>query len=96
MEVDRFRLMQKNIGGGDKEVIDGFVDFLFSKDVQEMAAKAGYRPSDPEVMASHPEFKELIDPFPISYIGEQTEAKKQIMMDKWLTNNNNRPTFSGF
>ena len=85
--------LDRNIGTGEREVVDAFVDFLFTKEVQEMAARRGYRPSDPEVLASHPEFKELIHPFPLSYIGEQTATKKQVILEKWLTNNNNRPKY---
>lgn len=82
--------MDRNLGFGDEAVASAFIDFLFSQEVQEDAASVGYRPSDPGVLAANPKFNELVNPFPLNYLGEQTEAKKRILLGKWLTINNTR------
>lgn len=82
--------MEHNVGLGEETVVDGFIDYLFSQEVQEAIAKLRFRPSDPSVLLLHPEFKPLTDPFALSYLGGATEMKKELVLDKWLTINNNR------
>lgn len=82
--------MDDNISRRDLLVIDEFIDFLFTEEVQEYFAEYNFRPSNPTVLARHPEFRELDNPFRIGYLGEQTDLKKSLILGKWLRINNNR------
>src|SRR5436305_5572732 len=42
-----------------RKVAEAYLQFLYSKQGQEIEAKNHYRPRDPQVLASHPEFKQL-------------------------------------
>jgi len=76
--------MKKNISKKDEELIDAFIDFLFSEQSQEAFARAGFRPSDPEIMARHPEFPSLPGVLDMQYLGEPTKIKKDLVLGKWL------------
>lgn len=76
--------MKKNISKDDEELIDAFIDFLFREESQEAFAEAGYRPSDPGVLANHSEFEPLPGVLHMDYLGEQTKALKEIILDTWI------------
>lgn len=82
--------MDKNVKKKDDAVIDGFVDFLFTEQVQEAFAQYGFRPTDPNVLANHPEFTGLENPFHIDFLGNATDLKKDIILDKWIKVNNGK------
>jgi len=82
--------MERNISSEDQELVDQFIDFLFSEEAQEYVASNDFRPSDPVVLANHPEFKPIENPFHIDYLGEATKLKKDIVLGKWLQINNTR------
>lgn len=42
-----------------RKVAEAYLQFLYTREAQEIAAKNHYRPRDPQVLASHPEFKKL-------------------------------------
>lgn len=77
--------MKKNISNKDEELIDAFIDFLYTEQSQEAYALGGFRPSDPNVLARHPEFPPLPGVFTTNYLGEPTKVKKDVYLGKWLT-----------
>ncbi len=81
--------MKKNIAKEDEELIDAFIDFLFTVQSQEAFARAGFRPSDPDILARHPEFAPLPGVYGMGYLGEPTKIKKDLILGKWLTIYNN-------
>ncbi|HEX3032429.1 MAG TPA: hypothetical protein VHS59_09340 [Bacillota bacterium] len=80
--------MEKNIGFGDEEVIDAFIDFLYTEEAQEYVAEYGFRPTNSAVLSRHPEFRPLEQPFHLNYLGEATELKRNLILGDWLTINN--------
>ncbi|PKM82919.1 MAG: hypothetical protein CVU89_01930 [Firmicutes bacterium HGW-Firmicutes-14] len=82
--------MDKNIKKDEREVVEGFIDYLFGEEAQEALAKFGFRPSDPAVFARHPEFPPLEHPFHLDYIGSATTLKKDMILDKWMKINNSK------
>ncbi|MBV9570057.1 MAG: sulfate ABC transporter substrate-binding protein [Alphaproteobacteria bacterium] len=42
-----------------RKVADAYLQFLYSKEGQELEARNHYRPRDPQILAAHPEFKKL-------------------------------------
>jgi|GEM_PF-3213193 len=82
--------LDKNIKKGDRAVVEGFIDYLFSEEAQEGFARFGFRPSDPGVFAGHPEFAPLEAPFHLDYIGEATNLKRDMILDKWMKINNSK------
>lgn len=82
--------MDKNISKADQELVDAFIDFMFTEEAQEYIASFDFRPSDPGVLANHPEFKPIDNPYHIDYLGEPTKLKKDIILGKWLQINNTR------
>jgi sulfate/thiosulfate-binding protein len=60
---------------GTREVAEAFVDFLFTKEAQEIFAKHGLRSPDPEVAeATASTYPPVEDLFAIDYFGGWTEA----------------------
>lgn len=73
-----------------KTLIDEFIDFLFNSESQDSFAKYGFRPSDKKVLSRHREFVSLENPFPVDYLGNATQLKKELVLDKWVKINNAR------
>ncbi|MTV48225.1 sulfate ABC transporter substrate-binding protein [Heliobacillus mobilis] len=64
-------LVDKNVDKhGNREVVEAFVDFLWSKEAQEAFAKYGFRSVDPEVAeANKAKFPQPSQLFTIDYLG---------------------------
>ncbi len=73
-----------------KTLIDEFIDFLFNSESQDSFAEYGFRPSDKKVLSRHREFVSLENPFPVDYLGNATQLKKELVLDKWVKINNAR------
>jgi sulfate/thiosulfate transport system substrate-binding protein len=79
-------MVDKNIQKhGNKEVVEAFVNFLFSKESQENFAKSGFRPVDPEA------FEQQTQKFPnpellfnIDYLGGWEKVQKDIYSSNGL------------
>ena len=71
-------------------LINEFIDFLFTEDSQDGFAKYGFRPSDEKVLKKHKEFLSLENSFPVDYLGNATQLKKELILDKWVKVNNAR------
>ena len=82
--------MKKNIDKDYEELINKFIDFLFTEESQESFAKYGFRPSDNGVLAKHREFAPLENSFSVNYLGNATQLKKELILDKWIKINNAR------
>ncbi len=81
----------KKIKNGEYEaLINEFIDFMFTEDSQDSFAKYGFRPSDEKVLSRHREFTSLDNPFPVDYLGNATQLKKELILDKWVKINNAR------
>lgn len=74
---------EKNVSQEDQALVNEFIDFLFSEQVQEAYAKYAYRPSDPNIVAKYKHFADLKDYFTIDYLGNPTKVKIDIIIKKW-------------
>lgn len=64
---------------GNREVVEAFVDFLWSKEAQQAFAKYGFRPVDPEVAkANEAKFPKPADLFTIEYLGGWSKVKEDL------------------
>lgn len=84
--------VSRNIPSGDEKLIDAFINFLFAPKAQEAFAKGGFRPSNPDVLAQHPEFVPTVGAFGMDYLGDPTRAKKEIVLGKCLDEENSHRT----
>lgn len=67
---------------GTREVAEAFVNFLFSREAQEIYAEFGLRPVDPEVAAAVAgQYPPLEDIFTIDYFGGWKEATETFFSD---------------
>jgi sulfate transport system substrate-binding protein len=67
---------------GNREVAEGFVDFLFTKEAQEIFAKHGLRSPDPEVAkATEATYPAIPDLFTIDEFGGWSEATPKFFGD---------------
>jgi sulfate transport system substrate-binding protein len=70
---------------GTREVAEAFVEFLFSREAQEVYAEFGLRPVDPAVMeAVAGQYPTLDDIFTIEYFGGWAEATPAFFSDTGL------------
>jgi sulfate transport system substrate-binding protein len=62
---------------GTREIAQAYLQFLYSKEGQEIAAKHGYRPRDPDVLAAHADTFADVPLFTIADFGGWTEAQQK-------------------
>lgn len=74
-------LIRKNIPQEDRRVVNAFVDYLFSEPVQEAFANGGFRPTDPAVLARHPEFRPTPGVVYADYLGDNpSKVTKELLL----------------
>lgn len=72
-------IVDRNVGEGERQLVQAFVDFLYTPAAQAAFADAGFRSVDGEVNAAHPEFASVALPFTIDYLGGWQAAKASII-----------------
>lgn len=80
----------KNIPAKDRNVINDFINYLFSKEAQEAFARGGFRPSDPEVLKRFERFKPMPGGFDMDYLGQPSKTKKDLLLGTVLEARNNK------
>lgn len=80
----------KNISSEDRNVINAFINYLFSEEAQEAYARGGFRPSDPEVLKRHPKFVPMPGVFDMDYLGQPSKIKKDLLLGTVLDARNNK------
>lgn len=71
--------VDKNIFSGEEEVIDEFIDFLYTPEVQRHLADYHFRSVDEEINKDYNEFPDILTPFTVEYLGGWEEAHKEII-----------------
>jgi sulfate transport system substrate-binding protein len=72
---------------GNRAVAEAFVEFLFSKEAQEIFAKYGLRSVDPEVAkATASQYPAIEDQFTIDYFGGWDKATPEFFGDEGIYN----------
>lgn len=74
----------KNISEEQRQVVDEFVNFLFTDTAQRAYARYGFRSYKEEINTEFKDKYAKIElPFDLDYLGGPTEAKKTIIEDIW-------------
>ncbi|MBE2223745.1 MAG: substrate-binding domain-containing protein [Anaerolineae bacterium] len=76
-------VMDDNIPEGDEEVVQAFVDFLWSEPAQRIFIEYGFRSVDEALNASNPNFGDIADPFTVRDLGGWPQAKQEIIESIW-------------
>lgn len=76
-------VIERNIADSDRELLDGFVDFLWSKTAQEIFVAHGFRSLDPELNKSNPKLRPIARPFTVQDLGGWPKARQEIVEDVW-------------
>jgi len=72
-------IVDKNVDAKERELVQAFVDFLYTPDAQRAFADYGFRSVDDAINAAHPEFEPIPIPFTIDYLGGWAKAKADII-----------------
>lgn len=75
--------VDRNIEPGEAELVDAFVDYLWSEEAQRKFVEYGFRSVDEPLNAGNPAFGRIADPFKIEDFGGWKRAKKEIVDDVW-------------
>ena len=77
-------IVDKNVKEGDSEVVNAFVDFLWSHEAQEAFARSHFRVWDEEIMRRYASrYQEVEMPFTVDYLGGWEEATVNIIDQAW-------------
>ncbi len=71
--------VDKNVKSYEDEVIDEFIDFLFTQEVQEYLADYHFRSVIDEINGQHEEFVPILTPFTVEYLGGWEKAHKDLI-----------------
>jgi sulfate transport system substrate-binding protein len=76
-------VIDKNIAPSQRELVDAFVDFLWSDTAQRIFVEYGFRSVDDNLNAANSAFGQITRPFTVSDLGGWTQAKKDIIEAVW-------------
>ncbi|HQA67944.1 MAG TPA: substrate-binding domain-containing protein [Aggregatilineales bacterium] len=76
-------VIDDNIPRADRELIDAFVDFLWSEEAQRIFVEYGFRSVDETLNVDVPYFGVIDDPFTVADMGGWPEAKREIIDAIW-------------
>ena len=71
--------VDKNLKSYEDEVIDEFIEFLFTQDVQEYLADYHFRSVNDNINNQHGEFKAILTPFTVEYLGGWEKAHEDLI-----------------
>lgn len=78
-------VVDKNIPAEDKDLVNAFVDFLWSDTAQEIFVSYGFRSVDEALNQANTGFGVIQDPFTVSDLGGWPAAKEAIIDGVWKT-----------
>ena len=76
-------VIDRNIAPDERELVDAFINFLWSEKAQREFVKFGFRSVDDRLNDANPMFGKIPDPFLIEDFGGWTQAKRQIVDAIW-------------
>ncbi|HUE80863.1 MAG TPA: sulfate ABC transporter substrate-binding protein [Pyrinomonadaceae bacterium] len=75
--------IERNIEPEEREIVNSFVQFLWSKTAQRIFVEYGFRSVDEQMNAGNPAFGKIADPFLIEDFGGWQRAKPEIVDAIW-------------
>lgn len=76
-------LVDRNIKPDERELINAFLDYLWSKEAQSIFVGYGFRSTSAEYNANNSSFGVIEDPFSVRELGGWTRVKKEIIDGVW-------------
>lgn len=76
-------IVDDNVASEERELVQAFVDFLFTETAQSALADYGFNAHFDSINAQHPEFATIQTPFYVSYLGGWETAKTEIIDGIW-------------
>lgn len=76
-------VLDKNIPTADRELVQAFVDFLWSDTAQKIFVAYGFRSVDDVFNVANPDFGPIADPFTVADLGGWPTAKQEIIDGVW-------------
>jgi sulfate transport system substrate-binding protein len=76
-------VIPRHIRPAERQLVDAFVQFLWSDRAQRLFVENGFRSVQPQLNAENPRFARIPDLFSIDDLGGWTKAKKEIVDAVW-------------
>jgi sulfate transport system substrate-binding protein len=76
-------VIDRNVPAADKELVDAFVQFLWSDAAQRLFVEHGFRSVLEPLNSENPRFRSVADPFTVDDLGGWSRAKPDIIESIW-------------
>ncbi|MFZ2444838.1 MAG: substrate-binding domain-containing protein [Syntrophobacteraceae bacterium] len=76
-------VFDRNIAPAERDLVDGFVAFLWTEKAQRIFIEYGFRSVDDRLNDANPAFGRIDDPFGVEDLGGWTRAKREIIDAVW-------------
>ena len=76
-------VLDKNVPDADQELVQAFVDFLWSEEAQNIFVNYGFRSVNDALNQNNPQFGTIADPFTVADLGGWPTAKQEIIDGVW-------------
>ena len=76
-------VIEKNIKPQQRQLIESFVEFLWSEAAQKIFAEYGFRSMDERINVTNPNFGVISAPFTVDDLGGWPQAKREIIETIW-------------
>ncbi|NLT67540.1 MAG: solute-binding protein [Acidobacteria bacterium] len=76
-------VVRRNIQPDQRNIVNAFVDFLWSDRAQTLFTRTGFRSVNDRINESNPVFGQIADPFTVADLGGWEKAKREIVDHVW-------------
>lgn len=76
-------VIDKNVTQAQRDLIDAFVDFLWSETAQRIFVEYGFRSVDESLNEANPNFGEIARPFTVADLGGWPQVKEEVIETIW-------------
>lgn len=76
-------VVERNIAPEDRELVKAFVDFLWSREAQEIFVRYGFRSLSPGLNSLNPKLRPIARPFTVGDLGGWEKAREKIVQEVW-------------
>lgn len=76
-------VIERNIPPEDRDLVEAFVEYLWSREAQQIFVSYGFRSADTALNVANPKLFPIEKPFTVGDLGGWVKAKQQIVDDLW-------------
>ena len=75
--------LYRNVPESERELVEAFLEFLWSREAQSLFVAHGFRSTSPELDSANPDFGRVDSPFTVADLGGWVKARETVVEGVW-------------